>query len=84
MEITIEERNYFDQLDERQQRLYVGLKAKLLGYHGVRLVSIAYNMNVKTVRKGKSELSDLSPIPVKRIRKIGGGPKKKLKPNLIY
>lgn len=83
MEITIEERNYFDQLDERQQRLYVGLKAKLLGYHGVSLVSIAYNINVKTVRKGKSELSDLSPIPVKRIRKIGGGPKKKLKPNLV-
>ena len=34
---------------------------------------------MKTVRKGKHELSDLSPIPVKRIRKVGGGPKKKLK-----
>lgn len=84
MEITLEERNYFNQLDERQKRLYVGLKAKLLGWHGVRLVSIAYNVNVKTVRKGKSELSDLSPMPVKRIRKIGGGPKKKLTLNLNY
>jgi hypothetical protein len=84
MEITLEERNYFNQLDERQQRLYVGLKAKLLGYHGVRLVSIAYNVNIKTVRKGKSELSDLSPIPIKRIRKEGGGPKKKLKPAPNY
>lgn len=84
MEITLEERNYFNQLDERQQRLYVGLKAKLLGYHGVRLVSVAYNVNIKTVRKGKTEISDLSPIPVKRIRKVGGGPKKKLKPNLNY
>ena len=34
---------------------------------------------MKTVRKGKHELSDLSPIPVKRIRKVGGSPKKKLK-----
>ena len=84
MEIILEERNYFQQLDERQQRLYVGLKAKLLGYHGVSLVSIAYNVNVKTVRKGKSELSDLSSIPVKRIRKVGGGPKKKLKPSPNY
>ena len=84
MEITLEERNYFNQLDERQQRLYVGLKAKLLGYHGVRLVCVAYNVNIKTVRKGKTEISDLSPIPVKRIRKVGGGPKKKLKPNLNY
>ena len=84
MEITLEERNYFNQLDERQQRLYVGLKAKLFGYHGVRLVSIAYNVNVKTVRKGKNEISDLSPIPVKRIRKVGGGPKKKLKPTPSY
>ena len=77
MEITIEERNYFKQLDERQQRLYVGLKAKLLGWHGVRLVSIAYHVDVKTVRKGKSELSNLPPTPMKRIRKSGGGPKKK-------
>jgi hypothetical protein len=84
MQITLEEHNYFSQLDERQKRLYVGLKATLLGYHGVSLVSIAYNVNVKTVRKGKSELSDLSPIPVKRIRKVGGGPKKKLKPALNY
>jgi hypothetical protein len=84
MEITLEERNYFNQLDERQQRLYVGLKAKLLGWHGVRLVSISYGVNVKTVRKGKSELSNLSPLAVKRIRKIGGGPKKKLKSSLNY
>jgi hypothetical protein len=76
VEIAIEERNYFKQLDERQQRLYVGLKAKLLGWHGVPLVSIAYHVNVKTVRKGKNELSDLSLTPIKRIRKIGGGPKK--------
>lgn len=77
MEITIEEHNYFKQLDERQRRLYVGLKAKLLGRHGVRLVSIAYNVDIKTVRKGKAEVSNLPSTPTKRIRKEGGGPKKK-------
>jgi hypothetical protein len=34
-------------------------------------------VDVKTIRKGKSELSDLPDTPVKRIRKVGGGPKKK-------
>lgn len=77
MEITTEERNYFKQLDERQQRLYVGLRAKLIGWHGVSSVSIAFNVDVKTVRKGKAEVSDLPSTRVKRIRKIGGGPKKK-------
>lgn len=76
MEITTEEIAYFNQLDERQQRLYLGLKAKLIGWHGVRLVSVAYKADVKTVRKGKAELSNLPPTPVKRIRKTGGGAKK--------
>lgn len=78
MKLTIEESNYFKQLDERQKRLYLGLKANLIGWHGVRLVSIAYDVNVKTIRKGKAELSNLPTSPNKRIRKIGGGPKKKI------
>ena len=67
---------YFKQLDERQQRLYLGLKAKTIGWHGVSYVSAAYGVDVKTVRKGKLELSDLPDSPLKRIRKTGGGPKK--------
>lgn len=77
MEVTTEQLAYYKQLDERQQRLYLGLQAKLLGWHGVSLVSLAYDVDVKTVRKGKAELSTLPTIPVKRIRKIGGGAKKK-------
>lgn len=77
MEITIEEIAYLKQLDERQRRLYLGLKAKLLGWHGLRLVSVAYQVDVKTVRKGKAELTNLPPTSVKRIRTIGGGAKKK-------
>jgi hypothetical protein len=77
IEITAEEIRYFKQLDERQRRLYVGLQAQKIGWHGVSLVSTAYGVDVKTVRKGKSELSDLPNSPVTRIRKVGGGPKKK-------
>jgi hypothetical protein len=74
--ISEDEIRYFKQLDERQQRLYIGLKAKILGHKGVKLVSDAYGVDKKTVRKGKSELSDLPDTPLKRIRKKGGGAKK--------
>lgn len=75
--VTAEEIRYFKQLDERQRRLYVGLQAQKIGWHGVTCVSAAYGVDVKTVRKGKSELFDLPNSPITRIRKVGGGPKKK-------
>jgi hypothetical protein len=74
--ISEEEIRYYKQLDERQGRLFLGVKAKLLGRSGVRLVSEAFGVDVKTVRKGKSELSELPDTPPGRIRKSGGGAKK--------
>jgi hypothetical protein len=74
--ITEDKIRYYKQLDERQGRLFLGMKAKLLGHSGVRLVSEAFGVDVKTVRKGKSELSGLPDTPLKRIRKLGGGAKK--------
>lgn len=56
--------------------MLLGMKAKQLGRSGVRLVSEAFNVDPKTVRKGKDELESLPDIPVKRIRKSGGGAKK--------
>ena len=74
--ISKDEIRYYRQLDERQGRLFLGVKAKLLGRSGVRLVSEAFGVDSKTVRKGKTELSDLPDTPSKRIRKSGGGAKK--------
>jgi hypothetical protein len=74
--ITEDEIRYYKQLDERQGRLFLGMKAKLLGRSGVRLVSAAFGVDSKTVRKGKTELSELPDTPPKRIRKLGGGAKK--------
>ena len=74
--ISEDEIRYYKQLDERQGRLFLGMKAKLLGRSGVRLVSEAFRVDSKTVRKGKIELSELPDTPSKRIRKLGGGAKK--------
>lgn len=57
--ITEDEIRYYKQLDERQGRLFLGMKAKLLGRSGVRIVSEAFGVDAKTVRKGKSELMEL-------------------------
>lgn len=74
--ISEDEIRYYKQLDERQQRLFLGMKAKLLGRSGVRIVSETFGVDAKTVRRGKSELSELPDTPSKRIRKAGGGAKK--------
>jgi hypothetical protein len=74
--ITEDEIRYYKQLDERQGHLFPGMKAKLLGRSGVCPVSEAFGVDARTVRKGKSELSELPDTPSKRIRKVGGGAKK--------
>jgi hypothetical protein len=74
--ISEDEIRYYRQLDERQQRVFLGLKAKLLGSSGVRVVSEAFGVDPKTVRKGKKELSDLPDEPPHRVRLAGGGAKK--------
>lgn len=74
---TEDEIRYFKQLDERQQRLFAGLRAKILGRGGVGLVSSALGLHENTVRRGKVELDDLPAGPEKRIRKTGAGTKKK-------
>jgi hypothetical protein len=74
--ITEDGIRYYKQLDEREQRLFLGIKAKQPGRSGVRLVSAAFGADPKTVRKGKEELSSLPDVPGRRVGKSGGGAKK--------
>ncbi|MDR2950598.1 MAG: hypothetical protein LBV71_15530 [Prevotella sp.] len=45
--ISEDELRYYKQLDERQGRLFLGMKAKLLGRGGCRIVSEAFGVNIK-------------------------------------
>lgn len=74
--ISEDEIRYYSQLDERQHRVFLGLKAKSLGSSGVRVVSEAFGVDPKTVRKGKQDLSVLPDEPPRRVRQAGGGAKK--------
>ena len=49
------------------------------GYYGVTEISKRFNISKQTIRKGQKELHSGNLIPEGRIRKTGGGRKKKLK-----
>ena len=77
-DIDKHEKFFFSQLSERDKRQYAGLEAMKLGYYGVKAVSIRLRINKHTVRKGKDELLKEIVLDAGRIRKKGGGRKKKL------
>jgi transposase len=73
-------------LNERQQRLALGTEARLLGHGGVRAVAEAAKVSATTVRRGVAELeSGEDPLPVGRVRRAGGRPKRAAEhdPNLV-
>lgn len=59
-------------LDERQKRLYLGLESMKLGHGGDLRLSQLTGINVKTIAKGRRELSSKNITPG-RIRKVGAG-----------
>lgn len=68
---------FFDNLSEKDKRMYAGLEAIKLGYYGVKQVSIKFKINKHTVRKGKKELLSENLLPERQVRQQGGGRKKK-------
>lgn len=72
------EQTFFETLNEKQKRLFAGLKANELGYFGVRRVSEKLGLHPHTVRAGQKELAEISSVEEtsQRVRKVGGGRKK--------
>jgi hypothetical protein len=58
-------------LDERQQRLYVGLESQKLGHGGDRQLALITGLSVDTIAKGRQELGHAQAS--ERIRGPGGG-----------
>ena len=71
--------SFFATLNEKQKRLFAGLKASELSYFGVRQVVEEFGLYPHTIRAGQKELAAVVPDPLAptRIRKSGGGRKKK-------
>ena len=66
------ELRHFQQLDERQRRLFAAVEATKLGWRGVALVAAAYGINRKTIYKGKTELAQETLSSQKGIRSSWG------------
>ena len=65
---------FLSRLDEQQQRWYVALEAKKIGYGGITIMSQITGMSLDTIRRGRDELGeDLVGRPVDRVRLPGGG-----------
>jgi hypothetical protein len=71
--------DFFTRLPERARRCYAGLESLKLGHGGITYISEIFQIDRKTVRRGRNELMGLfEPVPGSRQRKAGGGRKKKL------
>ena len=75
-DIEKHEQFFFEQISERDKRLYLGLLAMKHGYNGVSIVSQKFDTHRHTVRRGKKELLDQIVPPTNKVRQKGGGRKK--------
>ena len=69
---------FIKSLNERQKRQFLAVEANQLGYGGISFVSRSFNVNRETISIGITELNSDSDIRPGRIRRKGGGRKKKL------
>ncbi len=71
------EQVFYMNLTEKDQRLFAALESMKIGYYGVHEVSTKYKIHKHTLRKGQKELLSGELVPAGKIRKKGGGRKKK-------
>lgn len=78
-EKTIETmQKFYATLSEKHRRLYVASEAIKFGYGGESYISSILNCGISTIREGKKDLQDQELLNSARIRRIGGGKKKRL------
>lgn len=74
-------RSFYRSLRENDRRVYAAVEAAKLGHGGVEYIAAVLGIDPKTIRRGQRDLDDLPDRPGPRIRKPGGGPKRKLDEN---
>ena len=63
----------YDSLSEKDRRRYAAIEAKKLGHGGITYIATLFNCDVKTIRKGISELENKDCMDQERVRSPGGG-----------
>jgi len=70
-------KSFYESLNERQKRHFLALEAKALGYGGIKHVGNTFQVARSTIQIGLKELGQGEQLPIGRVRKKGGGRKKK-------
>lgn len=68
---------FYNNLSEKDKRLFAAIEAMKIGYYGVKEISKKLNIHNHTIRAGQKELLSEKLIPAYQIRRKGGGRKKK-------
>jgi hypothetical protein len=71
-------RSFFQSLRENDRRRYAAVEAAKLGHGGIEYISKVLGIDPKTIRQGQRDLEDLPERPAPRVRKPGGGRKRRL------
>ena len=74
-------RNFFQTLNEKDQRRYAAVEARRLGHGGIEYIAEVLGCSTKTISRGIKELEQLPHDPAAgRVRREGAGRKKELLP----
>jgi hypothetical protein len=77
-EIEEQMRKVYEELTEKDRRIYIASEAIKLGYGGKSYISRVFGCSRNTLNRGLSELKNGTGLPKGRLRKKGGGRKKTL------
>lgn len=70
-------KTFYSSLNERHKRHFAALEAQQLGHGGIATVSECFGIDRGTIRIGIRELESKEQLEAGRVRKKGGGRKKK-------
>src|SRR5258705_10685788 len=71
-------RAFYRSLRENDRRRYAAVEAAKLGHGGIEYIAKVLGIDPKTIRQGQRDLHDLPERPATRVRKPGGGRKRRL------
>ena len=71
-------RSFYQSLRENDRRRYAAVEAAKLGHGGTEYIAQILGVDPKTIRQGQRDLEELPEKPTPRVRKAGGGRKRRL------
>jgi hypothetical protein len=71
-------RSFYQSLRENDRRRYAAVEAAKLSHGGIEYITKVLGIDPKTIRQGQRDLDDLPKGPAARVRKTGGGRKRRL------